>query len=110
MSEILSPGGLRSSVELQIERVIVASLEQAAVNVRCLRGPVRRGARFNRFSGSVQAIDLTLTQAVVYGHRVAALDTGLTAFVTLRGEGVHRLMSGTLTSEGQVIQGANPLP
>ncbi|CAG6391887.1 hypothetical protein NMG29_30845 [Streptomyces cocklensis] len=110
MSEIPSPGSRRSSVELQIERVIVASLEQATVHVRCLRGPVRRGARFNRLSGSDQAIDLTLTQAAVYGYRVAELDTGLTALVTLRGEGVQHLKTGTLASRSQVIEGANPLP
>lgn len=114
MSEMPSPSptpsSCRSHVELQIERVIVASLEQATVNVRCLRGPVRRGARFNQLSGSAQAIDLTLTQALVYGHRVAALDTGLTAFVTLRGEDVQRLISAPAASGGQVIQGANPLP
>ncbi|MEV6029276.1 hypothetical protein [Streptomyces sp. NPDC052036] len=109
MSENSGPGGRRSSVELQIDRVIVASLEQATVSVRCLRGPVRRGASFNRLSGSAQAIDLTLTQAVVYGYRVAKLDTGLTAFVTLRGEGVPHLKSGTLASGWQVIEGANPL-
>ncbi|MEU9993333.1 hypothetical protein AB0E10_42640 [Streptomyces sp. NPDC048045] len=95
-------------MELQIVRVIVASLEQATVHVRCLRGPVRRGARFNRLGGSAQAIDLTLTQAVVYGHRVAELDTGLTAFVTLRGEGVQHLESGALASGSQAIEGANP--
>ncbi|MET8412938.1 hypothetical protein ABZV34_33540 [Streptomyces sp. NPDC005195] len=106
MNEIPSPGSCRSSVELQIERVIVASLEQATVNVRCLRGPVRCGARFNQLSDSAQAIDLTLTQALVYGHRVAALDTGLIAFVTLRGEDVQLFR---LTLAGQVIQGANPL-
>jgi hypothetical protein len=43
VSEMPSPSSCRNSVELQIERVIVASLEQATVNVRCLRGPVRRG-------------------------------------------------------------------
>ncbi|MEW1566217.1 hypothetical protein AB0454_24925 [Streptomyces sp. NPDC093509] len=109
MSEIPRPGSDSSSV-LQIDRVVVASLEQATVTVRCLRGPVRRGARFDRLRGSAQAIELTLTQAVVYGRRVAALDTGLTAFVTLRGEGVEHLKSGTLASGWQVIEGANPLP
>ncbi|WP_369254540.1 hypothetical protein [Streptomyces sp. R35] len=109
MSEIPGLGSRRSSVELQIDRVIVASLEQATVSVRCLRGPVRRGARFNRLSGSAQVIDLTLTQAVFFRHQVAALDTGLTAFVTLRGEGVQHLKSGTLASGWQVIEGANPL-
>lgn len=110
VSEIPRPGSDSSSVDLQIDRVVVASLEQATVTVRCLRGPVRRGARFDRLRGSAQAIELTLTQAVVYGHRVAALDTGLTAFVTLRGEGVEHLKSGTLASGWQVIEGANPLP
>ncbi|MET9082724.1 hypothetical protein ABZX77_12640 [Streptomyces sp. NPDC004237] len=110
MNEIPNPETCHSGVELQIERVIVASLEQATVNVRCLRGPVRRGARFNRLSGSAQALDLTLTQAVVYGHRVPALDTGLTAFVTLRGQGVQHLTSSTLASGSQVIQGTNLLP
>ena len=110
MSEIPSPDGGDSSVELQIARVIVASLEQATVNVRCLRGPVRCGARFDRLHGSARALGLTLTQAVVHGHRVAQLDTGLTAFVTLRGEGVQRLVTGTLASGWQVIRGANPVP
>jgi hypothetical protein len=110
VSEALSLGSRCSSVELQIDRVIVASLEQATVSVRCLRGPVRRSARFNRLSGLVQAIELTLTQALVYGHRVAQPDTGLTAFVTLRGQGVQRLKSGSLASGWQVIEGANPLP
>lgn len=110
MNEVPSLDSCRSGVELQIVRVIVASPEQAAVNVRCLRGPVRRGARFNCLRGSAQVLDLTLTQAVVYGHRVAHLDTGLTAFVTLRGEGVQHLMTGTPASGSQVIQGADPLP
>ncbi|MGW6256891.1 hypothetical protein [Streptomyces sp. NPDC055085] len=110
MSEIPSPGRDSSSVELQIDRVVVASLEQATVSVRCLRGPVRRGARFDRLRGSAQAIELRLTQAVVYGHRMAALDTGLTAFVTLRGQGVEQLRSGTVPSGWQVIEGGNPLP
>ncbi|MGQ4347355.1 hypothetical protein [Streptomyces sp. SAS_275] len=110
VSEIPRPGSDSSSVGLQIDRVVVASLEQATVTVRSLRGPVRRGARFDRLRGSAQAIELTLTQAVVYGHRVAALDTGLTAFVTLRGGGVEHLKSGTLASGWQVIEGANPLP
>ncbi|MGY5049920.1 hypothetical protein ACWDE0_30630 [Streptomyces sp. 900105755] len=98
----------RSGVELQIERVIVAALEQATVHVPCLRGPVRRGARFNRLSGSAQAVDLTLTEAHVYGHRVPALDTGLTAFVMRRGKGVQHLGPATQASGWQIIQGTNP--
>ncbi|MEU9342933.1 hypothetical protein AB0D74_17170 [Streptomyces sp. NPDC048278] len=110
MNEIPNPDTCHSGVELQIVRVIVASLEQATVNVRCLRGPVRRGARFNRLNGSAQTLDLTLTQALVYGHRVPALDTGLTAFVTLRGQGIHHLTSDTPASDCPVIQGTNLLP
>jgi hypothetical protein len=110
VSEIPGPGSCRSSAELQIDRVIVASLEQATVSVRCLQGPVRRGARFRRIGGSAQAIDLTLTQVLVHGHRVAELDTGLTAFVTLRGEGVQHLRSGASASGWQVIEGAEPMP
>ena len=110
MSETPGPGGRPDSVELQIVRVIVASDVQATITVRCLRGPVHRDARFNRLSDSAEAIDLKLTQAVVYGQRVAALDTGVTAAVTLRGEGVRHLRSGTLASGWQVVQGANPSP
>ncbi|MEU9393663.1 hypothetical protein AB0D86_27145 [Streptomyces sp. NPDC048324] len=110
MNEIPSPGSFGGCVDLQIDRVIVASFEKATVSVRCLRGPVRRGARFNRLSGSAEAIDLTMTHAVVYGHRVAELDTGLTAFVALRGDGVQHLISGASASGWQVIQGANPSP
>lgn len=51
-----------------------------------------------------------MTQAAVYGHRVAELDTGLTALVTLRGEGVQHLTTGAFPSRSQVIEGANPLP
>ncbi|MFF3988984.1 hypothetical protein [Streptomyces sp. NPDC001601] len=39
-----------------------------------------------------------------------ALDTGLTAFVTLRGKGVHHLLSGTPASGWQIVQGTNPQP
>ncbi|MEU8589529.1 hypothetical protein AB0C59_21395 [Streptomyces sp. NPDC048664] len=109
MSGSPGPGSRCGGVEPQIDRVVVASLEQATVSVRCLRGPVRRGARFQRLDGSVQAMDLTLTHAVVHRHRVTELDTGLTAFVTLRGEGVHHLKSGTPVSGWQVIEGTNPL-
>jgi hypothetical protein len=110
VSETSGPGGPQSSVELQIDRVIAAESVQATVTVRCLRGPVCRDAHFHRLSGSVQALDLTLTQIVVYGLRVAELGTGLTALVTLRGEGVQHLKPGTLSSGWQVIQGVNPMP
>ncbi|MEW1774908.1 hypothetical protein [Streptomyces sp. NPDC086777] len=110
MNETASPDSCHSSVELQIERVIVASLEQATVHVRCLRGPVRRGARFDRLGDSAKALDLTLTEVLVYGHRVPALDTGVTAFVTLRGEGVQHLTSAPPASRGQTIRGTNLAP
>ncbi|MGW1726497.1 hypothetical protein ACWCQK_26630 [Streptomyces sp. NPDC002306] len=110
MNDIAGHGSRRNDVELQIDRVIVASPEQATVSVRCLRGPVHRDARFDRLKGSLQAVDLKLTQILFFGRRVAALDTGMTAFVTLRGEGVRHLRSGTLASGWQVIQGANSSP
>jgi hypothetical protein len=110
VNETPDQGSCRSGAELQIVRVIVASLEQATVNVRCLRGPVRRGARFNHLNGSAQPLDLTLTEALVFRHRVPALDTGVTAFVTLRGKGVQHLMSGTLAAGWQIIHGTNPQP
>jgi hypothetical protein len=94
-------------VELQIARVIVASSIQATVTVRCLRGPVRRDARFDRLRGSSQALDLKLTQFVVYGSYVAELDTGATAVATLRGQGVQHLDRGP-GSGWQVVQGTNP--
>ncbi|MFF7946202.1 hypothetical protein [Streptomyces griseorubiginosus] len=70
MSEIPSPGSCRSGVELQIVRVIVASFEQATVNVRCLRGPVRRGARFNCLRGSAQGVQHLMTGTLVSGWQV----------------------------------------
>ncbi|MFF9167796.1 MULTISPECIES: hypothetical protein [unclassified Streptomyces] len=110
MSETPGSDNCRSRVELMIDRVIAASSTQAAVTVRCLSGPVRRGTRFNRLSGAPEQIDLTLAQIVVYQRRVAELDTGLTALVTLQGEGVRHLKSGPVASRWQVIEGANPLP
>ena len=110
MSETPGPGDSPGSVELQIDRVIVASEVQATVTVRCLRGPVHRHARFHRLSDSARPIALKLTQAVVYRHHVAVLDTGVTAAVTLRGEGVRHLRSGTPASGWQVVQGTNPSP
>jgi hypothetical protein len=95
------------SVELQIDRVVSADVAEATVTVRCLRGPVGRGARFDQLGGSAQAIDLELTQILVYGHDVDALDTGVTALVTLRGEDVQRLESGAPATGWQVLQAAS---
>lgn len=108
MSETPGPGSRRDGVELQIDRVLGANEVQATVTVRCLRGPVRLNARFSRFRPSAQALDLKLTRAVVYRLSAAELGAGLTALVTLRGEGVQYLRSGTPASGWQVVQGANP--
>ncbi|WP_441249024.1 hypothetical protein [Kitasatospora sp. McL0602] len=61
---------------------------EATVTVRCMLGPVRRGARFDRIRDSAEAIDLELTQILAYRRSVEELDPVHTALVTLRGTGV----------------------
>ncbi|MEV4612421.1 hypothetical protein AB0K43_07440 [Kitasatospora sp. NPDC049258] len=101
----------RVGAALQIDRLETVDRAEAEVVVRCLDGPVRLGARFGRIRGEVPGtIDLELTRAIVYGRSVEALDTGLTALVTLRGAGVHHLLPGSLAGGWQVVEGADPAP
>jgi hypothetical protein len=104
---------LPDEAELQIDRIDTADTAdtaKATVVVRCLRGPVRLGARFHRIRGAADAIDLELTNIVFYGRPVGELDTSHTAIVTLRGTGTGHLTPGTPVDGWQVIQGTNPPP
>jgi hypothetical protein len=83
---------------------------EATATVRCLLGPVRRGARFDRIRDSAEPIDLELTQILAYHRSAEELDPVHTAFVTLRGTGAQLLTSATPHSGWQVIQGTNPPP
>lgn len=96
--------------ELQIDRIDAADTVKATVVVRCLRGPVRLGARFHRIRGAADAIDLELTNIVCYGRPVGELDASHTAIVTLRGTGARHLTPGTPADGWQVIRGTNPPP
>ncbi|GAB3896468.1 hypothetical protein ACFQ1S_44640 [Kibdelosporangium lantanae] len=91
-------------MELQIDRVVAVDGAEATVTVRCLSGPVSRDARVTGFGGS-ETIDLRVARILVYGHDVEALDSGVTALVTLHGEDVRRLRSGTPTDGWQVLSG-----
>jgi hypothetical protein len=97
-----------AKAELQIDQINAADTVTATIVVRCLRGPVRLGARFHRIRGAAEAIDLELTHIVSYGRAVEQLDTAHTALVTLRGTGARHLMPGSPASGWQVIQGTNP--
>jgi hypothetical protein len=48
---------LPDEAELQIDRIDDADTAKATVVVRCLRGPIRLGARFHRIRGAAEAVD-----------------------------------------------------
>ncbi|MFE3527068.1 hypothetical protein ACFXOD_36975 [Streptomyces sp. NPDC059161] len=106
----LNSGSHPVEVELAIDQVTVVNMAEATATVRCLLGPVRRGARFDRIHDSAGAIDLELTQILAYHRSVEELDPVHTALVTLRGTGVQLLTSATPRSRWQAIRGSNPLP
>ncbi|QMU76940.1 hypothetical protein GXW83_15665 [Streptacidiphilus sp. PB12-B1b] len=109
MNEPLNPGSQVVEVELQIDQVTIVNRAEATATVRCILGPVRCGAHFDRIRDSAEAIDLELTQILAYGRRsVDELDPVYTALVTLRGTGVQLLTSAI--SHWQVIRGTNPSP
>ncbi|WP_328917268.1 MULTISPECIES: hypothetical protein [unclassified Streptomyces] len=110
MTKPPNPGGYAAEVELEIDQFTVVNPHEATAAVRCVLGPVRRGARFDRVRESAEAIDLELTRIVVYGRSVDELDPVHTAFVALRGTGVQLLTRATPRSGRQAIQGANPPP
>ncbi|MET7458591.1 hypothetical protein ABZT03_43700 [Streptomyces sp. NPDC005574] len=110
MTEPLKPGSHVVDAELQIHQVTVVNPAEATATVRCLLGPVRRGARFNRIRDSAEVIDLELTQILAYHRTVDELDPAHSALVTLRGAEVQLLASATPDSGWQAIQGINPLP
>ncbi|MFJ4667887.1 hypothetical protein [Kitasatospora purpeofusca] len=97
-------------VEIAIDRVAPVTPTEATATVRCLLGPVRLGARFDRIGGSRAAVDLDLTQILRHGRPVEELDPVHTALVTLRGTGVRHLTSSTTGTGWQVVRGANPPP
>ncbi|WP_030462323.1 hypothetical protein [Kitasatospora sp. NRRL B-11411] len=109
MTEPLNPGSHVVEVELAIDQVTIVSPAEATATVRCMLGPVRRGARFDGIRDSAEAIDLELTQILAhFGHPVEELDPVHTALVTLRGTGAQHLTSATPHSHWQTIRGANP--
>jgi len=111
MTEPLSPGSHTAEVELQIHQVTIVNSAEATATVRCILGPVRRGAYFNQIRDSAEPIDLELTQILAYfGRSVDELAPVHTALVTLRGTGVQLLASATPHSGWQVIRGTNLRP
>ncbi|MFE0422086.1 hypothetical protein [Streptomyces sp. NPDC058953] len=96
-------------MELQIDEVRSASAVEATATVRCILGPVRRGARFTLVGDPAQAVDLQLVRIEAWGSRfVEELDPVHTALVTLRGTGIRLLRSGAPHSGWQSIRGVNP--
>ncbi|MFJ6014861.1 hypothetical protein [Streptomyces sp. NPDC092952] len=102
------PGRRAVEVELQIDQVTAVTATEATATVRCILGPVRRGARFDRIRDAVEGIDLELTQIRVHHRSVEELDPVHTALVTLRGRGVRHLRSASPGSRWQVVRGTNP--
>jgi hypothetical protein len=111
MTEPLNPSSHTAEVELRIDQVTIVNPAEATATVRCILGPVGRGARFDRIGDPAEAIDLELTQILAYsGRSVDELDPVHTALVTLRGTGVQLLTSATPHSGWQAIRGTNPPP
>jgi hypothetical protein len=110
MTGPLNPISRGIEVELQIDQVTIVTPTEATATVRCVLGPVRRGARFDHVRDSADVIDLELTQILAYHRAVEELDPVHTALVTLRGTGVQHLTSATQRSRWQAIRGANPPP
>ncbi|MEV7733817.1 hypothetical protein AB0O75_17325 [Streptomyces sp. NPDC088921] len=97
--------------ELQIHEVRSATATEVTVVVRCLRGPVRLGARFSLVRDTRAPIDLTVTSIVRYNRPDPTVDAGHSALVTLRGTGARELLP-TIGQTGRevmaVVQGDNP--
>ncbi|MEU8526708.1 MULTISPECIES: hypothetical protein [Streptomyces] len=93
--------------ELQIDHLRGVEDGEARVVVRCLRGPVRRGARFVRIVGLSAPVDLELTGILLYGRPSDELPTAYTALVTLSGTGTHLLAAGDRANGWQILQGAD---
>lgn len=102
------PGRPALDAELQIHQVQSVDETGAIAVVRCIRGPVRLGARFYWVCGAVASINLEVTRILCYGHPVDTLDPVHSALVTLRGSGARELRPGSRTSGWQIIQGSNP--
>ena len=102
---------MTGDAELQIHEVRCATATETTVVVRCLRGPVRLGARFSLVRDTRAPIDLTVTSIVRYNHPDHAVDPGHSALVTLRGTGAQELRP-TIGETGREImaiaQGDNP--
>lgn len=102
------PGNATSDAKLQIDQVYSCDDAAAIVVVRCIRGPVRLGARFQRIQDTPAPVNLELTQILAHGHLVDALDPVHTALVTLQGTGTCCLRTGNTALGWQTIQGCNP--
>lgn len=74
MTEPLNPGSHVVEMELEIDQVTIVDPAEATATVRCILGPVRRGARFDHIRDAAEAIDLELTQILAYGRSVEELD------------------------------------
>ena len=102
---------MTGDAELQIHAVRCATATEVTVVVRCLRGPVRLGARFSLVRDTRAPIDLTVTSIVRYNHPDRTVDPGHSALVTLRGTGAQELRP-TIGETGReimpIVQGDNP--
>ncbi|MER5891345.1 hypothetical protein ABT160_46775 [Streptomyces sp. NPDC001941] len=104
----MTPEHPRIDAELQIDDIRGTEEAKATVVVRCIRGPVRLGARFHHIRDTMMRIDLELTEILFYGRLVDEIDPSHTALVTLRGGGTSLLVSGDKAHGWKIIQGENP--
>ncbi|MFD9066968.1 hypothetical protein ACFVZ3_36215 [Kitasatospora purpeofusca] len=66
MTGPFDPVGRVVEVEIAIDQVTTVTPTEATATVRCMVGPVRLGARFDRIRDSRAAVDLELTQILAY--------------------------------------------
>jgi hypothetical protein len=72
--------------------------EMIVVDGRCYRGPLRRGDVFRVLRPGDMVVRLAVERIVAYKRELDEIDEGLTARLSLRGDGGEFLMQGTILS------------
>jgi hypothetical protein len=63
---------------------------------RCYTGPLRRGEVFRCLMPDNRSVRLTIERIVAYRHDWEVIDEGLTALISLTGEGGDALVDGVI--------------
>jgi hypothetical protein len=72
--------------------------ELILVDGRCYRGPLRRGDVFRVLRPGDRGVCLTVERIIAYNRELDEIDEGLTARLSLRGDGGELLAEQTILS------------